>query len=148
VAAGGALAGWTPAGRYVLVPAVALALLLGRVPGRGRLLLVPWLALHLASAWFGGSSADLLDRSAAETGLYRVVRDTPVFMDRLVVQDPPPLGWTDSAADAENVVSAARRRSVAVAVRGAEIPVGSSWATVRWDGSAWILSPPGHDPEP
>ncbi|RKZ16971.1 hypothetical protein DRQ50_05545 [bacterium] len=144
----GSVTGWSPAGRYVLMPTIALALLLGAAEGRNRLLLVPWLALHLAGIWFGNTTADLLGRSTAETGLYRVVRDAPGPLDRLVVQDPPPLGWTGSAADAENVASAARRRSVAVAIRGSDLPVADSWAAVRWDGAAWILSPPAHDPRP
>ena len=148
VVVAGSLSGWTPAGRYVLMPAVALALLLGGATGRNRLLLAPWLMLHLASAWFGGTTADLLQRSGAETGLYRVVRDAPGPLDRLVIQDPPPLGWTDSAADAENVASAARRRAVAVAVRGAELPVAASWSAVRWDGTTWILRTPVPEPQP
>jgi hypothetical protein len=138
VLAGGALAGWTPAGRYVLMPAVALALVLGGWRSRWRWLLAPWLALHLAGALFGGSAGDLVQRSRHETRLYRSTRlldDDPG--DLVAVVDPPAVGWTDGAADLENVLAAALRRPVVVQVRAEGVPVGTAWSVVAWDGEDW-----------
>jgi hypothetical protein len=138
VVVAGSLAGWTPAGRYVLMPVVALALVLGNVQGRWRLLVMAWLAVHLAGTWFGNTSRDLRQRSDRETGLYRTVQAAGErVQDRLVVVDPPPLGWTDSAADLENVVSAARRRAVAVMVRPAGAAVPDPWPVLVWEDWSW-----------
>jgi hypothetical protein len=145
----GSLAGWTPAGRYVLMPAVALALVLGAVRGRWRLLVMAWLAVHLTGTWFGNGTWDLLHRSHRETGLYRAVQAAGDRVgDRLVVVDPPPMGWTDSAADLENVASAARRGAVAVMVRRADAAVPDGWPVLVWEDWEWRWRDVNPTPEP
>ena len=68
----------------------------------------------MASGLLGNSARDLRERSSAESALYlsaRALDETPATLWLL---DPPPMGWTNSEADAENVVSTARRRGVSV----------------------------------
>lgn len=121
---------WGGAGRYLMVPvATGMILLACTLPPRWTWPVAAVLMLHAATPWFGSAAADLRARSRAETGLYRVVRqERPVPPVRLV--DPPPLGWTDSPADAENVVSTALRRMVEVEF--VEAPVAGD---LRWETS-------------
>ncbi len=152
VAAAGAVIDWTPAGRYVLVPVATLALALGSWwegvdrtawarPWRHavRAGVVAWLAVSALAAFAGNTAADLQQRSAAETGLYRALRAEPILPgDHLTVLNPPPLGWTDSAADLENIASFAWRRTVGVTV-GAGDDHSASFPVAVWRHGQWIV---------
>lgn len=119
----------SPAGRYLIVPVIALGLAVAQGmaaagSSRARRVIVAvglgiWLVLNAASCWLGNTSLDLRRRSAAETRLYRAVQANASAVTRSVVLlDAPPLGWRGDARDAENVASAALRRSVEVKLGG------------------------------
>jgi hypothetical protein len=145
------LSDWSVAGRYLLVPAQLSAWLLavggdalGRAP-RGRrpqlaLAAVAWafVAAGTVSTWVGRTAEDLRGRAAAETALYRRVRElasTPAWerTQTVVLLDAPPVGWHSSAADLENVVSVALRREVAVGRQDVGSPT-----TLRYVGGRWV----------
>ncbi len=164
VAGAGMLVDWTAAGRYVLMPAVPLALLLGawwegagriagpRGPRHGlRAVILVWLAVSAAAIAVGRTATELRIISTAETGLYQALRAEPLLPGELLtVLNPPPVGWTGGAADFENVVSAAARRPVTVVLgRGESHTV--ALPTAVWRHGAWIVwtgreqSPTGPD---
>ena len=160
VAVAGSLVDWTAAGRYVLMPAVPLALALGawwegaartegpRLLRRGlRGLLLAWLAASAAAIVAGRTAGDLQARSAAETGLYRALRAEPLLPDEhLTVLNPPSVGWTGGAADFENIASTAMRRPVTVTLgRGESHTV--AFPTAVWRHGAWIIWT-GREPRP
>ncbi|HPF70333.1 MAG TPA: hypothetical protein PLQ13_06670 [Candidatus Krumholzibacteria bacterium] len=152
VAAAGSAVDWAPSGRYVLAPAVLLALAAGswwdglartawprpaRLAAQGAV--IGWIAVSLAAVAAGRTAADLHRRSLAETGLYRALRaELPLPRDHLTVIDPPPLGWTDSAADLENIASAAARRPVSVTV-GAGDAHDIAFPVAVWRHGAWTV---------
>lgn len=151
VAVAGSLVDWTAAGRYVLMPAVTLALALAGWweggggtrrfgTGRGlRVLVVAWLAVAALAVVRGRTAAELQAISAAETALYRAVRAAlPLPADRLTVLDAPPLGWSGEAGDAENVVSAAARRPVTVVLAGTP-PPDLAFPAAAWRDGTWIV---------
>lgn len=152
VAVAGSLVDWTAAGRYVLMPAVTLALAVagwweggagGARPfgaGRGlRPAVLVWLAVAALAVGRGRTAAELRTISAAETALYRAVQAArPLPADRLTVLDAPPLGWTGAAGDFENVVSAAARRPVTVDL-AATPATDLAFPVAVWREGAWIV---------
>jgi len=126
-----ALVPWGGAGRYLVVPVACGSILAARaLPPRTAWPVAGLVLLHLLTPWFGSAAADLRARAEVETALYRAVgAERPAAPLRLV--DPPPLGWTDSPADAENVASAALRRSVEV-----EFLAGPAPGALIWDADA------------
>ncbi len=153
VTAAGCVAGWIPAGRYVLMPAVLEALVLGswwdgavreNLAGRpARLLrgcLAAWLVVSAAAAVDGRTLTDLTARSLAETGLYRAVRASlPLPGDRLTVLNPPAaFGWDQTVGDYENVVGTAARRQVAVVLGRGDAHAVDFPAAV-WRHGAWTV---------
>jgi hypothetical protein len=108
---------WNVAGRYLAFAVLGLGLVVLLDPPRRlstQVLLWTWLAGHLTSDIAGNTARDLLRRSHAETELYRIVRDVPADVKSVSLVDAPPMGWRNTAADAENVVSAARQSLVSV----------------------------------
>jgi hypothetical protein len=151
-----------PAGRYVILPAVALGLAAAALDARVQawpralpragfaLALGAWLLLHVATPWLGSSAHELAARAQAETALYRMVRAEGTargVAERLALIDAPPMGWRSSAGDAENVVSAALRHRVAVVLLDASQPLAAALPALRWTAGRWVwLRTPSADP--
>ena len=138
---------WAAAGRYSSVAVVGVAAIIAaRVDSaplglRGILLL--WLGFHLWSDVGGNTVRDLKQRSLAETELYRALQDTGLTGQApgpICLQDPPPMGWTNSQADAENVASYALRRATSVRFLAfeAECQIGLRYDVVT---QQWTVSP-------
>ena len=111
-----------------------------------RLTIGAWILLGLIAVPAGGSGRDLLIRSGHETSLYRAMQAAgPLAGDHLTVLNPPPVGWNESAADLENVVSAALRRPVTVSI-GSGGKVAVPYPAAVWSRGAWRIwtdQPPG-----
>jgi hypothetical protein len=133
ILAAATLVPWAPAGRYLLVPVVSMSLAVATwietaAPGGGErrrpLAIVSlaalggWLALGVGSCWMGNTGRELRRISAAETTLYAATKEHAGREVRtIVLLDAPAMGWRSDESDAENVVSAALRRSVEVELR-------------------------------
>lgn len=115
-----AMSSWSTAGRYLLAPVLLSALLLEPLARRKRVLrpvLVVLVVLQAGAAYFGHSARAITETAEHETSLYRTVRDRDGLpVGPLRIADPPAVGWRGSAADLENIVSAARRRPVEVEI--------------------------------
>lgn len=135
-----ALLPWAFGGRYLAFGVLALALSIARAaPHRrwARVTLGLWVALQLASAWFGNGARTLRERSHAETGLYFMAKSLEETPETLWLVSPPPMGWTDSEADAENVVSAARREEMTVRFVAKESELGDAAPSLRFRDGVW-----------
>ena len=132
---------WGVAGRYLSFAVLALALLLALFPPRrfwARAALALLLAAHLASDLAGRTLHDLHARSTAETALFRAaVALAPRCEQPVRLLDAPPMGWTNSAADAENVLAAAWHCDPQVLLlTGA--PLGAGDVALRYADGAWL----------
>ena len=140
----GSLSSWAPSGRYLVVGVAAGALALVSAGRWGHRLALALAAVHVVAVFVGSAPRALREQAAAETALYRAVREfsansAAAPLDEVVVLDPPPLGWTADVADLENIVSAAARRIVRVRIEESDgewrvrpgVPV---W---RWVGGRW-----------
>jgi hypothetical protein len=142
VAAACALLPWNVAGRYLSFGVLALALLLALHPPRRawqRAAFALWIGAHLASDVAGNTLRDLRARAAAETALYRAASALPPQCDATVaLLDAPPMGWTDSAADAENVLSAAWHCQARARMARNDAPLAGDELGLRFLHGAWL----------
>jgi hypothetical protein len=154
---GAMLLPWPPAGRYLLLPALGLALVIAyhlvpsavtrpsQQPQRSAAsaaslaALLAWITLGILASWTGPTAQLLVRASRAESSLYGAVMKQPDRVtDRLILVDAPFMGWRGSARDAENVVSAALCRKVVVVLQEASEPRPGRTAALQHVQGDWL----------